>query len=65
MTKRKILHSVLWCVTALIGLGIFRLLTAAEEIRNRYWIEEVLAVYDAMISEKTYYPKSTKFIGGR
>lgn len=29
------------------------------------WIDDVLAMYDALVSGKTYYPKSTKFIGGR
>ena len=29
------------------------------------WVEDVLNMYDALLSGRTYYPKSTKFIGGR
>ena len=29
------------------------------------WIEDVLNMYDALLSGRTYYPMSTKFIGGR
>lgn len=36
-----------------------------EQYNCQDWIEEVLAAYDALVSGGTYYPKSTKFIGGR
>ena len=29
------------------------------------WIDDVLSIYDALLSGKTYYPKSTLFIEGR
>ena len=29
------------------------------------WVDDVLAMYDALVSGRNYYPKSTKFIGGR
>ena len=36
-----------------------------EQYNCQDWVEEVLNMYDALISGKNYYPKSTKFIGGR
>jgi hypothetical protein len=36
-----------------------------EQYNCQDWVEEVLSMYDAMSSGKTFYPKSTKFIGGR
>ncbi|MGN0846409.1 MAG: hypothetical protein ACI4RA_03380 [Kiritimatiellia bacterium] len=29
------------------------------------WVDDVLAMYDALVSGRIYYPKSTTFIGGR